>query len=65
MSAAIEAAIEGIPAIGFSLCEFGAEIEFGHGEPYIKQIAQTILDKWSTSWSSFECKYSSEIRRGN
>lgn len=44
MSAAIEAAIEGIPAIGFSLCEFGADIEFGHGEPYIKQIAQTILD---------------------
>jgi 5'-nucleotidase len=32
MSAAIEAAIEGLPAIGFSLCEFGLEADFSHTE---------------------------------
>lgn len=43
MSAAIEAAIEGIPAIGFSLCDFGAEADFSHTEEYIIQIANKVL----------------------
>ncbi len=43
MSAAIEAAIEGIPAIGFSLCSFDADADFSHTESFVKKIAQTIL----------------------
>jgi 5'-nucleotidase len=43
MSAAIEAAIEGIPAIGFSLCDFGADADFSHTKPYLKQIALKAL----------------------
>ncbi|WP_026998247.1 5'/3'-nucleotidase SurE [Eisenibacter elegans] len=45
MSAAIEAAIEGLPAIGFSLCDYGHDAEFSHARPYIKQIAQQALER--------------------
>jgi 5'-nucleotidase len=43
MSAAIEAAMEGIPAIGFSLCEFGADADFSHCHDYIIKICQQVL----------------------
>lgn len=43
MSAAIEAAIEGIPAIGFSLDEFGYDANFEHTKKYIKKITQKVL----------------------
>lgn len=43
MSAAIEAAIEGMPAIGFSLCDYSADAEFTHAAPYVKQIAELAL----------------------
>ncbi|MGI4886737.1 MAG: 5'/3'-nucleotidase SurE [Janthinobacterium lividum] len=43
MSAAIEAAIEGLPAIGFSLCEYGDAADFSHVGPWITQICQHAL----------------------
>ncbi len=43
MSAAIEAAIEGMPAIGFSLCDFANSAEFSHTIPYVKSIAENVL----------------------
>lgn len=43
MSAAIEAAIEGIPAIGFSLSDFSPNADFSHTKPFILKIAQTVL----------------------
>jgi 5'-nucleotidase len=43
MSAAIEAAIEGLPAIGFSLCDYNALADFSHTKAYIKKIALTVL----------------------
>ncbi|HSI91562.1 MAG TPA: 5'/3'-nucleotidase SurE [Adhaeribacter sp.] len=45
MSAAIEAAIEGLPAIGFSLCEYGLDADFTHTEPYIEEIVREALKK--------------------
>ncbi|MBK0402279.1 5'/3'-nucleotidase SurE [Adhaeribacter sp. BT258] len=45
MSAAIEAAIEGLPAIGFSLCEFGHDADFSHTEEFIEQIVREALKK--------------------
>jgi 5'-nucleotidase len=45
MSAAIEAAIEGLPAIGFSLCEFGHNADFSHTEDFIEQIVREALAK--------------------
>lgn len=43
MSAAIEAAIEGLPAIGFSLCDYDANADFSHTRAYIKKITLAAL----------------------
>jgi 5'-nucleotidase len=43
MSAAIEAAIEGIPAIGFSLGDFDEQADFSHGHESILKIAKAAL----------------------
>jgi len=43
MSAAIEAAIEGLPAIGFSLCDFKQDADFSHILPLVKKIASEAL----------------------
>ncbi len=45
MSAAIEGAIEGTSAIGFSLCDFSTRAEMSHAEPFIKKIIQEALGK--------------------
>lgn len=45
MIAAIEAGIEGIPAIGFSLCDYAWEADFGAAEAAIKKIVGESLDK--------------------
>ena len=45
MSAAIEAALEGLPAIGFSLCDYSSEADFSHVIPIVKQLAQEALAK--------------------
>jgi 5'-nucleotidase len=44
MSAAIEAAIEGMPSIGFSLCEYGMNIDFSHCKSFVKKIIQQVLE---------------------
>lgn len=44
MSAAIEAAMEGLPAIGFSLCEFGEEADFSHCLEFVYSISKKLLD---------------------
>ncbi len=43
MSAAIEAGIEGIPAIGFSLLDFSWHADFRASEEYIKKIVLNVL----------------------
>jgi 5'-nucleotidase len=43
MSAAIEAAIEGIPAIGFSLGAYEPDADFSHTIPYVRRIAEQVL----------------------
>ncbi len=45
MSAAIEAGIEGIPAIGFSLCDFKWEADFSTFAPFIIKITKEALEK--------------------
>lgn len=45
MSAAIEGAIEGTPAIGFSLCDYGSDPDFSHTREYIKKIVKQVLEK--------------------
>lgn len=43
MSAAVEAAVDGIQAIGFSLCDYSSDANFEGTRPFIKQITETIL----------------------
>ncbi len=43
MSAAIEAGIEGIPAIGFSFCDFAWDIDFEKLETHIETITRQAL----------------------
>jgi 5'-nucleotidase len=45
MSAAIEGAIEGTPAIGFSLCDFSYDADFSHIEEYLIKITKQVLHK--------------------
>lgn len=45
MSAAVEAGIEGIPAIGFSLLDFSYSADFEPVKPYVKKIVQEVLEK--------------------
>ncbi len=45
MSAAVEGGIEGIPSIGFSLCDYSWEANFETIKPYIKKIALEVLEK--------------------
>lgn len=45
MSAAIEGAIEGTPAIGFSLADFSHDADFSHTHEYIKKIVLQVLEK--------------------
>lgn len=45
MSAAIEGAIEGTPAIGFSLCDYSHQADFSHVEEYVKRITLQVLEK--------------------
>ena len=44
MSAAIEAAIEGLPAVGFSLCEYGPQADFSHVAEWVSQICRHALE---------------------
>jgi 5'-nucleotidase len=45
MSAAVEAGIEGIPAIGFSLCNYDWNADFGQVKSFVKKIALETLKK--------------------
>ncbi len=45
MSAAVEGGIEGIPSIGFSLCDYSWDANFENIKPFIKKIALEVLEK--------------------
>lgn len=44
MSAAVEGSLENIPSIGFSLEDFSWEADFDPAVPYIKKVAQKVLE---------------------
>jgi 5'-nucleotidase len=43
MAAAREAAIDGIPGIGFSLLDYSPDANFGEAEQYIRQIIENVI----------------------
>lgn len=44
MSAALEAGIEGIPAIGFSLLDYNWNANFEHCKNFVKTVAQNVIE---------------------
>ena len=57
MSAAIEAAIEGLPAIGFSLCDYDREADFTHCFDHLKLIAQNVLNHGLSSGTTLNVNF--------
>lgn len=45
MSAAMEASIESIPSIGFSLVDYNYEADFGPARHYVRKIVSSLLKK--------------------
>ncbi len=45
MSAALEASLEGMPAIGFSLCDYKEDADFTHILEYVELIARKAIEK--------------------
>lgn len=45
MSAAVEGAMEGLPAIGYSLCDYDTDADFSHTEEFVKKIAIQVLER--------------------
>lgn len=45
MSAAIEGALEGLPSIGFSLCDYSSKADFSHVEDWVEKIARQVLER--------------------
>lgn len=45
MSAAVEAGVEGIPAIGFSLCDFSYSADFSAAKEWIQKIVLESIEK--------------------
>lgn len=45
ISAAIEAALDGYPSIGFSLCDYDHQADISYTEPYIRNIIKEALEK--------------------
>src|SRR6478609_8287316 len=45
MSAAVEAAIESIPSVGFSLLDYNIEADFSGSRKYVRIIVQKLLQK--------------------
>lgn len=43
MSAAMEGAIEGLPSIGFSLCDYAADADFTAAKKYVKEVCESVL----------------------
>jgi 5'-nucleotidase len=57
MSAAVEAAIESIPSVGFSLLDYSIEADFEPAKKYARIIVQKIIDRATGQTHDPECKY--------
>ena len=45
MGVVIEGCLKGVPAIGFSICDHGADADFSHSKPFVQEIVSKVLDK--------------------
>jgi 5'-nucleotidase len=45
MAAVLEATIDGIPGVGFSLLDYSQDADFSHVDKYVVQIVRKVLDE--------------------
>jgi 5'-nucleotidase len=64
MSAAIEAAIEGIPAIGFSLCDYSPHADFSHIRSLVEHIIQQALKNGIPGATALNVNFPSKQNEG-
>jgi len=57
MSAAVEGAIENIPSIGFSLCDFSYKANFNPALPYIEKICKAALENGMPKGTLFNVNF--------
>jgi 5'-nucleotidase len=57
MSAAIEAAIEKIPTVGFSLCDYSHDADFSQTKPFILSIVKQILEKGISDYTALNVNF--------
>ncbi len=64
MSAAVEAGIEGVPAIGFSLLDFDWDADFEAAKKYVKKIALEVLNNGLTEGTVLNVNIPKEDLKG-
>ncbi len=57
MSAAVEGAIENIPSIGFSLCDFSHKANFEPTLPYVEKICKAVLENGMPKGTLFNVNF--------
>ena len=57
MSAAVEAGVEGLQAIGFSLLDFSWDADFSQAKTFIQSIVKSLRKSYSKR-NCVECKHS-------
>ncbi len=63
MSAAVEGALEGIPSIGFSLCDYRYDVDFTGAKKNSKTSHQTSFATKNARRCLFQCKYPIHSRK--
>ncbi|MBB3698799.1 5'/3'-nucleotidase SurE [Flammeovirga yaeyamensis] len=57
MSAALEATIEGLPALGFSVCDYSYDAEFDHTKELVSEIAKKVIEKGLPSGTALNVNF--------
>lgn len=65
MSAAVEAGIEGIPAIGFSLLDYNWDADFSPILSFVKKNSPRNPTERTSRWSRFKCEFPKIKRKRN
>ena len=56
MGVVVEGCLNGIPSIGFSLCNHDHDADFEATGLYVRKISAMILEKRTSSFNLFECE---------
>lgn len=57
MGAALEGAVDNIPSVGFSVCDYDHECELKHTSPFIKKIIEDVLKNGMTEYTAYNVNF--------